>query len=179
MVGSLHLHWRGYPGFRIFVCGYFFCAITSQVDGGKIMPASYASDATPDSYDSYDYDPDQYRYDYTDSSEKCSIESACVRHIFDPSLPLSNATSCLGVNRVYVDCFDTEGFPFSIPPNVTTLSVQASVFSNLTYEDMKNFTQLRELTLQFNDLYYIETRAFQAQRYLKVSAINLAVNLQI
>ena len=149
-------------GFALFLHGAF-----KEVDGMSITIFSDGP-AEPPLYEPYYYDPyGDYSEIANDSMPECSIASTCLNITQD----LHNWTKPLC--QVFATCFPITAFPQAIPRNVTILNIQSGFFRNLTLQNMKNFTKLSKLSLEFNDLRNIEPRAFSEQRQLKVSCISM------
>jgi len=129
-------------------------------------------------YDQY-YNYNAYYGDYNDTSNamsECNMQTSCV----DNNLyPFINTSGIVPSCEVLVGCFEADKFPHVIPSNATSLNIQSSFFNNLTFKDMKNFTQLQELSLDFNDLNNIETQAFQMQKHLEVGNNIVIVSLSL
>ncbi|XP_076821223.1 uncharacterized protein LOC143468114 [Clavelina lepadiformis] len=67
----------------------------------------------------------------------------------------------------YVDCYDLSEFPNNIPRDAFAIAIQDCRFPELNYENMKNFTGVADLMINFNDLVNVASGTFQAQRNLE------------
>ena len=129
--------------------------MTAPAMEGAVSIASY------DAY--YDYD-DSVFPDYNDSSVPVS---GCNSF---PICPDESPPSSCGLE---VHCVNLIEFPQSVSQQMTLLNIQLSYFANLSFTDLKNFTELQEISLESNDLKLIKPGTFQQQQKLKVGRTSI------
>lgn len=81
--------------------------------------------------------------------------------------------------QLQVDCIELSTMEGSVPDHANVLSIRSSYFTSLGFKDMKNFTKLTTLQIEYNDLKTIEKGTFASQTQLEVKNVYCNTRLRI
>ena len=102
------------------------------------------------------------------NTPECSIVPVC-------SVASNSSLSANETCDTFINCYEYKEFPENLPTEAKMLTIQDSLFTNITFKNMKNLTELIELAIEFNDIEYIEPNTFQAQKMLQVIEFSVVV----